>query len=361
MKQYNPENERIKARYFEFLEHAKQLTQSTLDANRIAILRFEKFTFFKSFKSFDHKQAEEFTQHLLTVSLTRSGGILTKASILNTITALKRFFGWAKSQPGYASKIRVDHIEYFNLSLKDTRAAKAPKHKNFHTLDQIGTVLSAMPHQSEAEQRDRAILAFIALTGIRGGAMLSLKLKHIDLKNEYVNQDPTEVNTKTSKRIDTYFFPVGDQIKNIVINWVKYLKERKLYGLNDPLFPRSTIGHDKYGAFVNLGIQPFHWRKADHIRNMFKGAFEKVGLDYYGLHRIRDTLVHFGQEICSSPEEFKAWSQNIGHSSTLITFTSYGKIDPHRQGDIIKNLSLEKEEKSDMAKILALLEKEKNK
>ncbi|MFN5702503.1 MAG: site-specific integrase, partial [Gammaproteobacteria bacterium] len=39
------------------------------------------------------------------------------------------------------------------------------------------------------------------------------------------------------------------------------------------------------------------------------------------------------------PEEFKAWSQNLGHEQVLTTFTSYGNVDLRRQGDIIKNLS----------------------
>jgi len=31
-------------------------------------------------------------------------------------------------------------------------------------------------------------------------------------------------------------------------------------------------------------------------------------------------------ELCLGPEEFKAWSQNLGHDNVLTTFTSYGKI-----------------------------------
>lgn len=61
-----------------------------------------------------------------------------------------------------------------------------------------------MPYESDIEKRD--------------GAVVSLKLKHVDLCKEYVNQDPKEVDTKFSKRIDTYFFPVSDEIKTVFIH-----------------------------------------------------------------------------------------------------------------------------------------------
>ena len=42
--------------------------------------------------------------------------------------------------------------------------------------------------------------------------------------------------------------------------------------------------------------------------------------------------------MCQSPEDFKAWSQNLGHEQVLTTFTSYGKVADDRQGEIIRSL-----------------------
>ena len=50
-------------------------------------------------------------------------------------------------------------------------------------------------------------------------------------------------------------------------------------------------------------------------------------------------LTRFGYECCNGLEEFKAWSQNFGHSRISTTVTSYGEIESYRQGEIIKNLS----------------------
>ncbi len=55
-------------------------------------------------------------------------------------------------------------------------------------------------------------------------------------------------------------------------------------------------------------------------------------------HSFRNTLVQLGQEVCKTPEQFKAWSQNLGHEKVLTTFLSYGEVECQRQGEIIRNL-----------------------
>ena len=65
-----------------------------------------------------------------------------------------------------------------------------------------------MPSETDIQKRDRALIAFTVLSGMRDRAIVSLKLKHIDLNKEVINQDSREVKTKASKMIITYFFPV---------------------------------------------------------------------------------------------------------------------------------------------------------
>jgi hypothetical protein len=62
-------------------------------------------------------------------------------------------------------------------------------------------------------------------------------------------------------------------------------------------------------------------------------AFFNAGLPYFNPHSFRATLVQLGEEVCKSPEEFKAWSQNLGHEKVLTTFTSYGTVACQRQGE----------------------------
>ena len=49
------------------------------------------------------------------------------------------------------------------------------------------------------------------------------------------------MKTKFSKSFTTWFFPVGDDIRQVVVDWVNYLRQEKLWGLDDPLFPGTKI------------------------------------------------------------------------------------------------------------------------
>jgi len=51
------------------------------------------------------------------------------------------------------------------------------------------------------------------------------------------------------------------------------------------------------------------------------------------------TLVALGEKLCTTPEQFKAWSQNLAHENVLTTFISYGAVTSNRQADILAELS----------------------
>ena len=339
MKKHNPANERIKRKYFTFLKEAKSYSEPTVDAAAKALNRFEVYTKFRDFKAFHFQQAVAFKRHLAEQKGQRSGEKLSKATLHSTLSQLKRFFQWLALQTGYKSRIQYADAEYFNLSDKDTRIATAKRQQRFPTLEQIKHVLNTTPTGTEIERRNRVLVAFTLLTGARDSAITSLKLKHVDLIAGCVNQDAREVNTKFSKSFTTYFFPVGEEIHRIVTEWVSYLRDVKLWGNDDPLFPATHIGLGPTRQFEAVGLARKHWSTASPIRTIFREAFESAGLPYFNPHSFRNSLVQLGQEICKTPEQFKAWSQNLGHEKVLTTFLSYGEVACQRQGEIIHDLA----------------------
>ena len=88
-----------------------------------------------------------------------------------------------------------------------------------------------------------------------------------------------------------------------------------------------------------VGLERAHWSSAARIRTIFRDAFASAGLPYFNPHSFRNTLVRLGQVVCRTPEEFKAWSQNLGHEKVLTTFLSYGQVESLRQGEIIRDLA----------------------
>ena len=167
---------------------------------------------------------------------------LSKATLHATLTQLRRFFQWLAWEPGYKSRLHYSDAEYFNLSDKNTRIARARRQQKVPTLEQVRHVIHSMPVVTEIEQRNRALIAFTLLTGARDSAIASMKLKQVDLAADSIDQDAREVNTKFSKTFTTFFFPVGDDIRRIVVEWVLYLRQNKLWGNDDPLFPSTRIG-----------------------------------------------------------------------------------------------------------------------
>jgi integrase len=338
MTKHNAENERIKRKYFAYLKDAKQHSEPTVDAAAKALSRFEEYIRYRDFKAFHLEQAIAFKRHLAEQTGQRSGEKLSKATLNATLKQLKAFFFWLAGQPGYKARLQYSDADYFNLSEKDARIATAQRDRKAPTLEQVKSVVEAMPEGSEIERRNRALVAFALLTGARDSAIASMKLKHVDLKEGCVYQDAREVKTKFSKTFTTYFFPVGDGIREIVAEWVRFLREEKLWGNDDPLFPATRIVLGAARQFEAAGLEREHWSTATPIRAIFREAFERAGLPYFHPHSLRKTLARLGEEVCRSPEDFKAWSQNLGHEQVLTTFLSYGSVAVDRQGAIILGL-----------------------
>lgn len=338
MAKYNPANERIKRAYFIYLREARRRNEASVDGVAKALSRFEEATNYRDFAKFHREQAVAFKRKLDDQMSARTGERLSRATVNTTLSSLRSFFIWLADQPGYKRKISYSDADYFNLSEKDVRIAKAVHEKPAPTLEQMHHVLSVMPAGTDIELRDRALIAFTVLTGARDGALASLKLKHVDLTQGRLDQDARDVKTKFSKTFSTWFFPVGGNALAIVVDWINHLRINLLWGENDPLFPSTRIAVGPDGGFVAIGLERKHWSTADAIRRIFRQAFELAGLPYFNPHSIRDTLAQFGERICTTPEEFKAWSQNLGHENVLTTFTSYGAVASHRQASLIRGL-----------------------
>lgn len=340
MTTHHAKNERIKRRYFAYLKEAKQHSEQTVDAVAKALDRFEVHTKHRDFKGFHFEQAVAFKKHLAEQKGQQSEEKLSKATLYATLSNLKRFFQWLAGQAGYRSRLQYSDADYFNLSDKDTRIAMARRERPAPTLEEVKHVIHTMPANTDLKLRNRALIAFTLLTGARDNAIASMKLKHVDLHAGSVYQDARDVRTKYSKTFTTFFFPVGDEIRQIVSEWVAYLREALLWGNDDPLFPATNIALGASRQFEAVGLKRAHWSNAARIRTIFRDAFTRAGLSYFNPHSFRTTLVRLGEVVCRSPEDFKAWSQNLGHEGVLTTFHSYGEVPNRRQGEIIQGLAI---------------------
>ena len=337
-RKYNAENERIKREYFVFIKEAKRYSPATVDGVAKALTRFEEYTRYRPFKNFHVAQAVAFKQHLAE-QVGSTGRTLAKATMNSTLGQLKAFFQWLAGRPGFKSRIRYSDAEYFNLSEKEARVATARRERAGPTLEQVHHVIACMPGASIIERRNRALIAFTLLTGARDSALASMKLKHVDLERQCVYQDAREVRTKNSKTFTSFFFPVGGEAENTVRAWVAHLREQLAWEGDDPLFPSTRVALGATRQFEAVGVERRHWTNASPVREIFKAAFTAAGAPYSNPHSLRKTLVRLGETQCRTPEQFKAWSQNLGHEGVLTTFYSYGTVGVQRQGQLLRELA----------------------
>ena len=81
MRKHHPENERIKREYFNYLEQAKRMSQTSVDQIAAAIAQFEQSTNFKDFRKFHIAQAVAFKDRLQRHVNPETGRALAKATI----------------------------------------------------------------------------------------------------------------------------------------------------------------------------------------------------------------------------------------------------------------------------------------
>ena len=329
MKKYNAKNVRMIRKFSEHMEHGLGLSKATITGFKRAAKEFQKTTRFADFATFDREQALKFKEDILQANK-------SKSTLLHYMNDLKRFFEWLAFERGYKSKIDVRDTDYFRISRKEMNAIKSEAYKPFATLEQMQTAIRAMPSDTIIHRRDRAVMSLGLLTGARDKALSMARISDIDIRDNLFK--PTE-GTKNSKYIQSYFITaVGKDILGFFTDYYHEIKGMLLYGNDDPLFPKTCLEQDINYNFTAQGLSKEFWADAAPTRKIFKKAFEALGMPYFPPHRVRKTLTHFAEQTCRTPEEFKAFSQNLGHKSPLTTFGSYGGVSHHRQSELIKNL-----------------------
>ena len=339
MAKYIEENERIKHDYATYLRHAKGQDEKSIDKTLAAIRQFEDSTKTKPFKKFHRQQAADFKTYLAKQKNERTGKPLAHSTVDATLRLVIGFIHWLAGQRGYRRVVTYPDVEYFNNTLKAGRVAHTQREIPYPSMQQAAHAFQAMPYETEFQKRDKALFAFFMLTGARDGAVASLKLKHVNVDLGHVFQDAREVNTKAAKTITCQFFPVDAAYRACFVVWVRFLRDDKLFGQEDALFPKTKTGYLAGQGFCNLGLAREGYANASPLNAIIRGAFAAVQLPQFTPHAFRKTLTKYGDEISTTMEQRKAWSMNLGHESLAVTVNSYLPVTTERQMELIGQMA----------------------
>ena len=337
MDKINIKNELTKRRYLQYLREAEGLSESTITGIEQAVNLFERFVKNLDFDSIKTKNIIEFKRWLSRREFrNKKISLKTYKSYLNY---LKKFFLWLSIQPGYKSKIKRDIIEYFNLRKKENRIVTAQDQKvRYPSIEYCKELVSSIKGESEIDMRDRALIAFTCLTGMRDHAIVSLPLGCVDENELIVRQDPSEgVKTKFTKYIISKIFKIDKNLLDEVLKWIRYLK-KKGFSLKDPLFPRSKDNQtNEVLTFQHpTEVVPIFWKTTNGIRAVFKYRSEQAGLEYFSPRALRHTAVYSVVRNAKNGRELKAVSQHFGHNDVRVTLQVYGN---YSEEDLIEALS----------------------
>lgn len=367
MKKIHLENERRKRKYFEWLRNAKGLSPNTIKAVVKAILEWEDFTDMADFKNFNEDTAILFKEGLLKRKNEHTGKTLALSTCLHYINALFDFFMWLSQQSGYKSKLSADKIAYLKLDKKQTRMALEPPAVKYPSLDQVKAVTAAIKIENEVDLRDRALMAFTLLSGMRVEAVMTLPLGCVSIENAEISQDPKQgVRTKFSKRITTILFNFDPVLLSYVNDWIEFLTTKKLFSPQQPLFPITKLEQKSENdlAFVGDRVHPQFWQTTNCIRDIFRKRFSQACIEYFAPHSFRHLAVRLAVSRCSNPEELKAVSQNFGHEFVATTMMTYGTIREDQASEIVRRMDFSENarvQQSDIDGVISTLQKLKNK
>src|SRR4051812_27749809 len=125
--------------------------------------------------------------------------------------------------------------------------------------------------------------------------MSSLKVKHIDLAEGGVDHDAREVATKNSKTFPTFFLPVGGSAREVVADWIGELRALGYTDVTRGFRATDIACSAQTHQFAVTGLSrkalEDGWPDSEHLRN----AFAAVGLPYFNLHVVRNTLAAFAE------------------------------------------------------------------
>ena len=200
MSKANVKNERVKRQFFKYLKEAFGLCKSTIVNIEKAILDYEDFTKKADFSTFNPDKAIKFKEWLNKRKF--RGKTISLSTQHTYLRYLRKFFSWLSQEPGYKSKINPDSVDYFKVSGKEKRVATQSTPRKYPTLEDVIKLVNSIPDETEIDLRDRALIAFTLLTGMRDKAIVTLPIACFDEENLIIMQNPRQgVQTKFSKNI----------------------------------------------------------------------------------------------------------------------------------------------------------------
>lgn len=326
----NENNENIEIKYNKYLTKGKieKIKPSTAKEKIRSVRLYEKCFKYEDFNLFDEQHGMDFYDYL------RQNDRLGVKARIKHLTNVKEFFEWY-----YKVFCRINthkHPEIENAlntlepTNEDIRLSRRITYVDYPTDEEIQKLMG-LPIENIVDRRNRALLAYILLTGARIEAVATITIDLIDMDKQLVKQDPLEgTHTKLDKLIYTRFMILDPRYLDYLTEWIDYVKS-KISDEKALLFPKVN----NYASGIKITNE-----KVDSTRynEIIKKMCDKAQIKDYHPHAFRHYVVNKGLQVAHTGKELKALSQNVGHWEIETILEQYANMPPEIYSNVIGNM-----------------------
>jgi integrase len=244
----------------------------------------------------------------------------------------RSFFKWAKQH--LPKRYRLITREW----IETLRPARLPgeirKEHQAVTLEDVRKLMRVRVAPGDiSTQRDKAAGAFLFLSGMRGGAFVTLRIACVNLSERTVMQLPEMgVKTKFKKAAITRLLEIPDLLE-AVNEWDAFVRSRLP---PDALWYPPTDSH--FGKLV-ISARAVSDFRPSNLRVRLKHLFRAARLPPMSPHKFRHGHAVFGLTHAQNIADLKAVSMNLMHSNIGITDGVYAVLSDKEMQERIRHLS----------------------
>jgi site-specific recombinase XerD len=303
--------------YLHYCEHGRQTASITADRYRSALRHLLDWAGETPLPQ-ARRLEPSFPAYLSTARIDGKPQALAPMSVVKTLQCARQFFGFARGEWPHRYKPVSD--SWIGL-LQPPRAMRAQSHLTVHLLYTLDEVLqiASVSTATLREARAQVAVAMLFLSGMRDDALASLPVDCVDVATRHILQLPERgVRTKNRKAAQTVLLEIPALLA-IVDRWDRQVRE----ALPANALWYATLTSD--GMALTPTVHAHVGRNkvvADDVRLICGRA----GVPYRSPHKLRHGHVVWSLKQAHTLADLKAISQNVMHSSVMITDGVYGNL-----------------------------------
>lgn len=325
------ENWKVTNEYLDHLDQDRQLGKLTVKNIRIGMRLLLEYADDKTLDRLDGTRPT-LPEYIATHKSERTGKPLAVVTQQKALEHIRGFYTWARIyKRGAFSKVKESWVDLLKVRRSLVNASKERGEHEFWRFEDIMKVVE-FPPESLKDERTRAAILFMFLSGMRITAFVSLPVDCVDMERRRVEQKPSRgVLTKNRKAAVTFLLPIEEML-TVVRDWdAKVRSAGGLYWFS--ILKLSEVGEYSIDGRENKE------RSFQGRRSLLDGDIRElcVRLDVPVLsaHKLRHSHAVYGLRHSNTVEEFKAVSQNLMHANIGITDGIYGVLPEENVSRVI--------------------------